>query len=1133
MKKIISIIVCLSLLLSTMCVFAYAAETIKFSVDAKPTGSYQKGSDKLNIKGWAFAYSGAAVRCYYQIDNGSETAVTPVNRKDVQNAFPGQCTQLDCGFDEYISTDSIAGGTHTFRFIARTSGTSKVLCETTFAVTEIKSDCNKIPSGSFSVEDISYFNIIGWAFNTDGASTDCFYQIDNGTEVLLPRVTRNDVYNAFPGTCSQTDCGFNYNIPSSEFFIGTHTLRLIARSGNVSKTLASSEVTITSSADYFKYSPDNNITGSYVQGTTEEIFISGWAFSTDGNECRCYYMIDDNSPIPLTPHTRTDVANAFSGICKQTDCGYQMNVTVENLSLGVHKFRVIAKSNKVSQIIRENDFLIISADGELKSHPEFIAEGTYNLDSESYVHLKGWGFNTSAEAVTFYGKFDNGTEFYLASEERTDVFNAFSNCYRTDCGYSTQAYIGNLSSGTHTCTVTMRSGNKSQVVGTSTFTVIRPEYRINFNANGGSGAPASLTKTFGKNLTISDTVPIKDYYTFKEWNTQSDGSGIAVKSGESYKENSSTTLYAIWEHEKIELNDNSALHFDAKKNLVYGEELLTISANDLKNNFKNQNKSVSDAEITTGTEVVFNDSDGIYGTVHAVILGDVNGDGKIDGTDAVIVSCLKDNLLTESNLDNASLSAADCVRDGQISADDILKLVNVGLLNDSVDQNAASSRGYYDTEFSVEGTDCSSDSIFLNGKAVHAEITGSSDRKNITLNADCDEFNYYGIRYSSDTYAKGTITYKLNGSSYSEVFFLEPAQNGEFYSFIDGVFNKERSTELVSVSLTPLNASSFNMNVSGIAVFNREVPETVTYIQNNRIKIGLNMDWGGSLSYYEDLDSDVQAVSDNGIIRIDTNASQRYGTESLNNSVNLINCHDTGRLVQQSYYGTTNYDMGFFNGHYCAYNPVQGGNMYNESSKIVDIRCTENTIYVKCRPLDWAKSKEYITDSYMEATYTLCDDTLKTECRFVDFSGYDPASKGQEIPAFYGAATMDKFVYYNGKNPWTNDSLSTLTKLDEYEYAHYPAVYPTENWGALTGEFEDSFSIGLYIPDSKYILAGVYGSITAQTENPDTSNPTSYLAGGREMVFRSYDPIEYDFYITTGTVDNIRNTFKDIAEANS
>ena len=50
---------------------------------------------------------------------------------------------------------------------------------------------------------------------------------------------------------------------------------------------------------------------------------------------------------------------------------------------------------------------------------------------------------------------------------------------------------------------------------------------------------------------------------------------------------------------------------------------------------------------------------------------------------------------------------------------------------------------------------------------------------------------------------------------------------------------------------------------------------------------------------------------------------------------------------------------------------MQGGNQYNDHSKIVDLRLSEEEIYIKCRPLDWAKEKEFITPSYMEAWYTI------------------------------------------------------------------------------------------------------------------------------------------------------------------
>lgn len=109
----------------------------------------------------------------------------------------------------------------------------------------------------------------------------------------MPHKNRNDFQTAFPDICRQLDCGFNYFIPFYEFPIGKHTLRLIAKSGDAEKTIASSEVTVASNGDFFKYSPDNNLTGTYMFGFAEPILLSGWAFSPSGNDVRCYYSIDN------------------------------------------------------------------------------------------------------------------------------------------------------------------------------------------------------------------------------------------------------------------------------------------------------------------------------------------------------------------------------------------------------------------------------------------------------------------------------------------------------------------------------------------------------------------------------------------------------------------------------------------------------------------------------------------------------------------------------------------------------------------------------------------------------------------------------------------------------------------------
>lgn len=72
-------------------------------------------------------------------------------------------------------------------------------------------------------------------------------------------------------------------------------------------------------------------------------------------------------------------------------------------------------------------------------------------------------------------------------------------------------------------------------------------YTVSYNANGGSNAPSSQTKWYGKNLTLSSSVPSRTGYTFKGWGTSSTDTTVDYAKGGVYTNNSSITLYAIWQ----------------------------------------------------------------------------------------------------------------------------------------------------------------------------------------------------------------------------------------------------------------------------------------------------------------------------------------------------------------------------------------------------------------------------------------------------------------------------------------------------------------------------------------------------------------------------------------------------------
>lgn len=399
-------------------------------------------------------------------------------------------------------------------------------------------------------------------------------------------------------------------------------------------------------------------------------------------------------------------------------------------------------------------------------------------------------------------------------------------------------------------------------------------------------------------------------------------------------------------------------------------------------------------------------------------------------------------------------------------------------------------------------------------------------------NNNCGWFNYYAVEYTADCYVKVKLNYSAGVKSITEDFFLEPStEKTTFCSFVDGAMENKRGNKVESISIESLTEGKSNVTIHSFSILNKKVPDREVFVESDNLKIGVDLLWGGALSYVEDLDSNVQAVSVDGLIKVDSNAEERYNAKSVNDNVNLINRNDTGRLVQQSYYGTLDYDHGVYMENDWKYNPVQGGNQFNDASKIVDLKITDNSIYIKCRPLDWAKEKEFITPSYMEATYSIENGAVHGKCRFVDFSGYPEAESTQEIPAFYCIEPFNNFVYYKGDNPWKNEPLTNEPDLIFWPDAGYPKFYNKENWAAFTGEFEDSFGIGIYVEGEEEFLSGVFEREKTTEEDPSNAGPTSYIAITKTRIFRSFEPFEYEYYLATGNANEIRETFKNIANS--
>lgn len=99
--------------------------------------------------------------------------------------------------------------------------------------------------------------------------------------------------------------------------------------------------------------------------------------------------------------------------------------------------------------------------------------------------------------------------------------------------------------------------NKTSTV-TLSFTVPpKDNYAVTYNANGGTGAPASQTKWYGEDLKLQSDVPTRSGYVFMGWATSETATSPTYQPSDTYTGNSRLELYAVWKSLiLVKINDN-------------------------------------------------------------------------------------------------------------------------------------------------------------------------------------------------------------------------------------------------------------------------------------------------------------------------------------------------------------------------------------------------------------------------------------------------------------------------------------------------------------------------------------------------------------------------------------------------
>lgn len=261
------------------------------------------------------------------------------------------------------------------------------------------------------------------------------------------------------------------------------------------------------------------------------------------------------------------------------------------------------------------------------------------------------------------------------------------------------------------------------------------------------------------------------------------------------------------------------------------------------------------------------------------------------------------------------------------------------------------------------------------------------------------------------------------------------------------------------------------------------------YLSNDKVKVGIDLNMGGAITYLAEATS----------------------------SQNMINNHDLGRQLQTSLYGgpypySVNGKDPVYVWRNLGWNPVQAGDYYNHSARIISYQQSQNKLYVKTVPLIWPlfnESADCIMEHWLELQGNTVHVKSRTTVQRADTTQYD--GRTQEMPCVYVNAPWYRQVTYTGTQPFTN---GTLTELSEHDMISH---YTTENWAALLNA--EGRGVGLYQGNQFRFVTLASGSGQVGGEFDITSY---YMSANGFMQIDHNGVYEFDYTLIVGSLADIR-----------
>lgn len=305
-------------------------------------------------------------------------------------------------------------------------------------------------------------------------------------------------------------------------------------------------------------------------------------------------------------------------------------------------------------------------------------------------------------------------------------------------------------------------------------------YTVTYNANGGTGAPSSQTKTYGVNLTLSNTKPTRSGYNFKGWGTSASATTVAYNPGATYTANAALTLYAIWEIGYVKPRiSNIQVHrasMKASGGFVWDDEgTMLVLDFDWSTDISNPSYTVSWKKSSDSWDGADSETYSLGGTSGAGVVYYTGSDVEFS------VETSYDIRLTVT--DSSGSTTVETVLPSMIMAVDVCPAQITYLHLATTTAGSNSNRIYYDTskfshEMSTEYTISFSARTSVADTVLVTCVAGSQNVKEYTLSTDWEIYTY---TYTASVGGSVTIYIKTADTD-ADIMNLEIVKTGDSYS---------------------------------------------------------------------------------------------------------------------------------------------------------------------------------------------------------------------------------------------------------------------------------------------------------------------------------------------------------------